>query len=116
MPQETHQAWVEARRELYYQTRLSLEAAVRNGYMSVLRKSYCQQRDVSVSHGKLEKLVPTLWQRLGCTKGFLCVSQEAQEAGADYRMLQDMCQTNDDRMQTRPRTICSQRQNAFRPV
>ena len=65
--------------EFYYQTRLSvvhmmydirfeLEAAVGNGYMSVHVQSYCQQREVSVSHGKLEKLVPNLWQQLECRK------------------------------------------------
>ncbi|XBJ07153.1 hypothetical protein VPH35_012716 [Triticum aestivum] len=63
--------------EFYYQTRLSvvdmmydirfeLEAPVGNGYISVHMQSYCQQREVSVSHGKLEKLVPTLWQQLEC--------------------------------------------------
>ncbi|KAF7070390.1 hypothetical protein CFC21_075915 [Triticum aestivum] len=121
--------WIEARRpmlpssgEFYYQTRFCAQ-------------SYCQQRDASVSHGNLEKLVPTIWQQLfeweaaiynGCmqilhakvflTKGCRCVSQEAREAGADYRMLQDMRQTNNNRMPTCPRRICNQRQNASRPV
>ncbi|XBI72111.1 hypothetical protein VPH35_066142 [Triticum aestivum] len=111
-----------ASREFYYQTRFCVQ-------------SYCQQRDASVSHGNLERFVPTIWQQLfqwqgaidnGCMqilhtkvlsmKGCLCVSQEAREAGVDCRMLQHKRQTDNDQMLICPHRICNQRQNASRLV